>query len=137
MSIKNLTNLSQQNYSISNNQLKALFGGVCIGYSITVIIFILYAILLTYTNISDKNMDIVVVIATIISVAIAGYDSTKQSESKGLFWGILAGIIYFTILALISVLIYGNFSFNSDKIVTLLVSMASGGMGGVVGINKK
>ncbi len=119
------------------SQLKALMGGVCVGYCITVILFIFYAILLTYTNLSDKGMDVVVILTTILSVAVAGFDSTKQAESKGLLWGVLAGVIYALILIIISGLIDGDFSLNPDLIVTLLVSMASGGIGGIIGVNRK
>ncbi len=119
------------------NQLKALVGGVCIGYSVTIIIFIFYAILLTYTNISDKGMDVIVILTTILSVIIAGYDSTKNASSKGLMWGVLAGILYCAILIFISTLMDGKLTFDAETIITILVSMASGGIGGVIGINKK
>lgn len=128
----------EKDYTLApKSQLKALVGGVCIGYSITVIIFILYATLLTYTNISDSNMDIVVILTTILSVVIAGYDSTRQSESKGLLWGIIAGLLYAVILIIISGLIDGNFAITAETIITILVSIASGGIGGVLGVNKK
>lgn len=127
----------ETNYVTEKNQLKALVGGVCIGYSITVIVFIVYAMILTYTNISDKGMDIVVILTTIISVIIAGFDSTKNANSKGLLWGVLAGLLYSSILVIISSLLDGSFTFSPDTIVTILVAMASGGIGGVIGINKK
>ncbi len=118
-------------------QLKALIGGVCIGYSITVIIFILYAIILTYTNISDKGLDVIVILTTILSVIVAGYDSVKNSASKGLLWGVLAGLLYSIILVVISTLIDGNLVLNGETIITIAVATASGGIGGVIGINKK
>ncbi len=121
----------------ATNQFKFLVGGVCIGYSITIIIFIFYAILLTYSNVSDKGMDIIVILTTVISVIVAGYDSTKNARSKGLLWGVLAGMLYAVILILISTLIDGKLTFNADTIVTILVAIASGGIGGVIGINKK
>ncbi len=120
-----------------NNQFKSLVGGVCIGYSITVIVFIIYAILLTYSNVSDKGMDVVVIITTIVSVMIAGYDCTKNSKSKGLLWGVLAGLLYSVILLIVSSLIDGEITFDGETIITILVAMASGGIGGVFGINKK
>ncbi len=119
------------------NQFKSLVGGVCIGYSITIIVFIIYAILLTYSNLSDKGMDVVVILTTIISVIIAGFDSTKNAQSKGLLWGVLAGLIYSFILIVISSLIDGNFALDTETIITLLVAMASGGIGGIIGINKR
>lgn len=120
----------------SGNQFKSLVGGVCIGYSVTVIIFIFYSILLTYTNISDKGMDVIVILTTILSVIVAGYDSARNSENKGLLWGVISGFIYAFVLIIISSLIDGNITFDSDTVVTILVALASGGIGGVIGINK-
>ncbi len=117
-------------------QIKSLFGGVLIGYCFTTIVFILYAIILTYTNLSEKGLDVIVILTTILSVAIAGYDSTKNHTKNGLFFGVLAGFIYAIILVIISILINGTLSLTFDTIITILVSIASGGIGGIIGINK-
>ncbi len=117
-------------------QFKPLIGGVCIGYSVTIIIFILYAVILTYTNVTDKGLDIIVILTTILSVAIAGYDSAKTQSKNGLIFGILAGLLYAIILIIVSTLIDGKLTFDFETIITILVSVASGGIGGIIGINK-
>lgn len=146
MDIKNMDKLNfarksqnkgSEDIKTIGNQFKCLIGGVSIGYAITVIIFIFYAILLTYTNLSDKNMDIVVIITTVLSVMIAGFDTTKNANSKGLMWGVLAGLLYAMILLFVSTLIDGKMIFDAETIITFLVAMASGGIGGIIGINKK
>lgn len=118
------------------SQLKCLVSGVCIGYAITVIIFIFYAILLTYTNLSDRGMDVVVILTTVFSVMIAGYDTTKNANSKGLLFGVLSGLMYCAILIFVSTLIDGKLTFDAETIITILVACAAGGIGGIIGINK-
>lgn len=119
------------------NQIKCLLGGVSVGYAITIIVFIAYAIMLTYTNLSDKGMDVVVILTTVISVMIAGFDTTKNAEKGGLIWGVFAGIVYCVILIFISTLIDGKLILDAETFITILVAMASGGIGGIFGINKK
>lgn len=111
---------------------------VAIAYAITIIIFIAYAIILTYTEFTEKQIPIVVIITIIISVMVAGYDSAKSANSKGWLWGMTAGLIYAVILIIIGVLsTKGNIEIEFSTIVMLIMSIAGGGLGGMIGINAK
>lgn len=116
------------------NVLKA----VMIAYAITVIIFIGYAILLTYTQITEKYMSIVVIVTTIISVMLAGYDCAKAVNSKGWMWGMISGLIYAVISIIIGVVsMKGKIKIELSTVAMLFMSIACGGLGGMIGINKK
>lgn len=116
------------------NILKA----VIIAYAITVIVFIGYAILLTYTEMTEKYMSIVVIVTTIVSVVLAGYDSAKAAPSKGWLWGITAGLLYAVISIIIGIVsMKGQIKIEFSTIAMLFMSIACGGLGGMIGINKK
>ena len=120
-----------------SNRIYSLFSGVLIGYAITCIIFLGYSILITYTSLTDEKMPLVVAGATLISVIVAGFDAAKGADNKGWFWGIMAGCIYGLILMLIMTLVLKGFSMDSRTGTMLVLSLAGGGLGGVIGINFK
>ncbi len=117
--------------------LVALLSGLGIGYAITCIIFIAYAILLTYTNITEKNIPIVVLATVVLSVLVAGYDAAKAVEKKGWLWGMLAGLLYAVIMILIGLSVLRNFGLDGKMFTLLVLSLAGGGLGGIIGINFK
>lgn len=118
-------------------QAKSLFSGVMIGYAITCLVFITYAVLLTYTSITEENISLVVTITSIVSVLVAGFDAARGATSKGWLWGIIAGFIYAVILVVIMTWVQGRLILDSRTISVLILSLAGGGLGGVIGINLK
>ena len=69
---------------INKPQWQKLMGGIAIAFAITCIVFIAYALILTYTGVSEKYIGIVSVICTVASAAIAGFDSAKGECCGGL-----------------------------------------------------
>lgn len=119
------------------NQLQCLAKGLGIAYAITAIVFIVYAIILTYTNVTDKHVGLIAVICTVAASAVCGFDSAKAADSKGIIWGMIAGICYAAILFIIGFFVIGGAYFDAGKLITLLVATAGGGIGGIFGINTK
>ena len=117
------------------SRLNSLVSGVLVGYAITCIIFLAYSILITYTSLTDDKMPLVVAGATLVSVIVAGFDAARGAENKGWFWGIMAGLIYAVILMLIMMTVLNNFKVDSRTVTVLVLCIAGGGLGGVVGIN--
>ena len=118
-------------------QIGNVISGVLIAYAITCIVFIGYAILLTYTNIAENNISLIVTITSILSVIVAGFDAAKDATGKGWFWGMIAGLIYAVILICIMTWVQREFRVDSRAVTLLILSVAGGGLGGVVGINLK
>ena len=117
------------------SQVLSLVTGVVVAYAITFIVLIAYAVLLKYSRVSESGIPIVVTITSIIAVIIAGFDAAKGAENKGWFWGILAGMLYAIILVAIGFFVDENFTFDSSSVTLLILAIAGGGLGGVIGIN--
>jgi len=124
-----------------NGELKKQRGnvisGVLVAYAITCIVFIAYAILLTYTDMTEKNIPLIVTLTTIISVIIAGVDAAKGASGKGWLWGMIAGALYGILLISIMTWIRKAFIMDSRSLTLIILSVAGGGLGGVLGINMK
>ncbi len=118
-------------------QLKMLVMGVLVGYAITVIIFLGYSMLITYTEMSEKNLPVVVAVTTLLSVIVAGFDAARGAEHKGWLWGMGAGLVYVLVMALIMTVVLRGFTMDSRTLTVAILSIAGGGLGGVLGINMK
>lgn len=120
---------------LKESPLISLLSGVIIGYAVTAIIFIGYAIVLTYSDITDRNTDLIVTLATLISVIIAGFDTGKNAKYKGWLWGVIAGLLYAIIMVLLGFFISEGYTIDGKTYATLAISLAGGGLGGILGIN--
>jgi putative membrane protein (TIGR04086 family) len=120
-----------------SSRFMSLVQGVLVGYAITVIIFLAYSLLITYTSMPDDKTPIVVAGATLVSVILAGFDAARGADAKGGLWGIMAGLIYAVILVALMTIVLKEFAYDSRTVTLLLLSLAGGGLGGVIGINFK
>ncbi len=129
----NMNNLVTKEYS----EIKNLMVGLLLGYAITIIGFLGYAIMLTYTDTTDSNMNVVTTIITVISVLVAGFDTAKNSKNKGLLWGLISGFTYSLIMLIIGSLLIENFTMDGQSALLMFLSILVGGIGGIFGINLK
>lgn len=132
--------ISSRNSSKETKE-KNIFNSLAIGtifaYFITLLVFIIYSLLITYTDVTEKYMQTIIMVTTVISVLVSGFLSTKNIKSKGLLIGILSGVIYFIILLIVAFCILPTIEFNSKLLTLLILSICSGGIGGIIGINLK
>jgi len=119
----------------NKSQIKQLIIGVLWGYAITCIVFLAYAMLITYTQMSERNLPTVVAVTTLLSVMVAGFDAAKGAPSRGWMWGMIAGVAYVTILAIIMVVMLPGFFVDGRTVTVIVLSVAGGGLGGILGIN--
>jgi len=114
-----------------------LLKGMAAAFAITCIIFIGFGILLTYTEMSEERLPVVSLVSTALSVSAAGYDWAACMKKRGILWGMAAGAVYTVLLYLITGLASDDFSVGSSALMTLVVALAGGAAGGVLGVNRK
>lgn len=123
--------------AVSGNTWLCLLRGMAIAFAITCIIFIGFGILLTYTDLSEDSLPLVSLVCTALSAAAAGYDWAACMKKKGLLWGLAAGAVYTVLLYLITSLAANSFALQLSGVMTLIVALAGGSIGGILGVNRK
>jgi len=111
--------------------------GVLMAYAITCIAFLAYAMLLTYTDMSERTLPMVVAVTTLLSVMVAGFDAAKNAPNRGWLWGMGAGFVYVLIMAIIMIVALPTFSVDGRTFMTIIIGILGGGLGGILGINLK
>ena len=133
--IKNKENILQGN----NDNLKAniirIIKGSLLSIIVSVIFLIVFAMLLTYTSLSENTITPIVLAIVGLSILLGSYLSTKKINKKGILNGAMVGIIYMLILYIISSVIFMDFSINASSIIMIICGIIAGIIGGIVGVN--
>lgn len=117
--------------------LKALGKGLLISFIITILILLIFSIILTFTNISEKTIVPVIIISTAISILIGSSISNIRIKKNGILNGALIGGGYILILYLLSSILNSRFNLNIQSIIMISVGVVFGILGGIIGVNKR
>lgn len=120
----------------SSNTL-AIIKGVLWSYVWTAALFMIAALLLTYTSFDMKHIPLITLITTLTSVFIAGFITARSAASKGWIWGMIAGGLYAFILCIINVATKRPLIFNRQMWTLWFMALGGGTLGGMLGINAK
>ena len=116
---------------------KYIFKGVLISFVTTLICLIILSALLTYTNLSEQIINPTIIIVTGISILIGSSIGNIRIRKNGLLNGALIGGIYLLFIYFVSSLLNWNFKINLQSIILIVVGIAFGILGGIIGVNKK
>lgn len=115
--------------------IKEYTKSLIIAYVIALVLLCLTAVIFAYTNINDSLLNTFVFVIVVITNLLGGIFVSMKTKRKGLLRGLIFGIIYFIVIYLISVILYSGFFINKAVGIYLLLSIASGIIGGIVGVN--
>ena len=117
--------------------LMSILKSLMFSYGFTLIVFTVFALLLTYTSMPDSIMGTVVFITMVFSVMIAGFMTGKRANSRGWLNGAVGGLLYVLILYIVGAVFVTGLIFDSHVLWLLIIGFLSGAFGGIVGINIK
>ena len=123
--------------SDEKNKLLTLLKGVMLAYIITIPFFMLFSLILSYTNFPENYISPAVMLTTLISIVISSIIVSKSINSRGWLVGGVMGFIYMLILYIFSGVVFKNFSISKYLMTMTLVCMAAGSVGGIMGVNIK
>lgn len=121
----------------NSNSLIRILKGSMIAIAVTIILLIIFAAILTYSNINENTMPTVIIVITAFSILIGSQIATTKIKRNGILNGALLGVIYITFLYILSGLVTKNFSLNNYSIIMIATSILIGGLGGIIGVNRK
>ena len=116
--------------------MKIIKGSV-IAIILSVILLTIYALLLSYTTISENTMVPVIITITGISILIGSSISSMHIKKQGMVNGALVGLIYMLTLYILSSIFLLSFEINLKSVIMIGVGILAGMIGGVIGVNMK
>lgn len=119
----------------SNNIFMKILKGLIFSFIITLISVFIFSIILTYTNISESIIPIVLIILTFISILIGSMLVMRNINKNGMVNGAIIGGTYVILLYLISSILNTGFGMNMYTIIMIIAGIISGIIGGIIGVN--
>lgn len=111
--------------------------GMAIATLLTLIVFGLFAVILSYTPLSEGAIPYITMITQIIGAAVSGYIPAKRVGTRGIVTGALSAFLYMLVIWLIASLVSDGFYIGPHILTMLALSVVSGAAGGIFGVNLK
>lgn len=121
----------------NSNGIVIILKGSLISIIATIVLLMVFAAVLTYSNINENSMPTVIIVVTALCILVGSQITTSKIKRNGIVNGALVGAIYILALYLISSIISKDFSLNIYSIIMMATSILIGGIGGIIGVNKK
>lgn len=121
----------------NSNGIVIILKGSLISIIATIVLLMIFAAVLTYSNINESSMPTVIIVVTALCILVGSQITTSKIKRNGIVNGALVGAIYILALYLISSIISKDFSLNIYSIIMMATSILIGGIGGIIGVNKK
>jgi putative membrane protein (TIGR04086 family) len=120
-----------------DNRLKmsVILKSVGIGYGFSLICFLLLAVLVTFTKLSENIVPMVTQGIIIIGLTISGAGAAIKSKTRGWLYGIICGVLFVGVLIIVSWIAVDGFTFDKYVLSKVLLGIAVGAIGGMIGIN--
>ena len=131
MSVKNMEKINKYK---SNNFIKILIG-CAVSIIISSLSFLVLAIILVNTNVSEEIIPASVIIISIISLLIGSIISSRKINKKGIINGGAVAVIYIGIIYILSSVTLIGFELNTISILIIISLIISGMIGGIIGVN--
>ena len=133
MNIKEITKKTSLDNNIKEKSkfIDVLKGSIT-AIVITLISLVIFSTVLANTNINENTIIPVIIAVTAISILIGSIISVSKISKKGLLNGALVGLIYIAIIYLLSSMVNGNFSFDSNSLIIIISAKIAGLFGGII-----
>ncbi|ENK1243052.1 TIGR04086 family membrane protein [Clostridium sporogenes] len=109
--------------------------GILRAVILTVIMLLLFAVVLTFTDVSEKISSIIYLLITILSIMYGTIYSVRKINKKGWLIGLVISIIYMVIIYIISIVSGNTLTFGTDRFIRILLALILGMLSGMLGIN--
>lgn len=119
----------------NNNCIVKIVKGITYSFIVTLISIFIFSVILTYTNVSEGIVPIVIIVLTFISILIGTIISMRKISKNGMINGAIIGGMYVVLLYLISSILNTGFTMNVYTIIMIVLGIVSGIIGGIIAVN--
>lgn len=120
---------------VKENIYLKILKGLGIAFISTLVGILIFSILLTYTNIPEATIPVVIIVISFISILLGSSISTRKISKNGMIRGGIIGGIYTALLYFVSSILNTGFAVNIYTIIMIIVGIVAGLIGGILGIN--
>jgi putative membrane protein (TIGR04086 family) len=132
---KNTYSAKTQDEGVKSNTYMVMLKSLLACLIMSFVMILLYALILSFTSISDASMSKVTQTILIISVAISSAYGGKKTRHRGWLFGSILGLIFTILLIPFGMALGQVFAMDVYLIAKLLIAAVVGAIGGIIGVN--
>lgn len=131
---KTYSNKSQDE-AVNQSTYTIMLKSLAICFIISFIMILIYALILSFSSMSDISMSKVTQTILIISIVIASIYGSKKVKQRGWMFGMVLGLIFALLLIPFGIAFGQMVAVDLYLLAKLLVSALVGAIGGIIGVN--
>lgn len=113
--------------------IKPLISSIIIGLVITALLFILFALAMSFYILPINSASVVASLSIAVGTFFGGFFAAKKLKKNGLIIGALCGLLMFILFTLIGIAAFGSAP-SASTLIRLLIFVTSGAIGGIIGV---
>lgn len=113
-----------------SNPMTAIFASVFAMFIISALLLVILALILYKAEPGESVIKVGIVVVYVVAGFLGGFLMGRIMQEQKFLWGLAAGIIYFAVLFVASVVAGGGFDMEPAKVITTLILCAASGMAG-------
>ena len=111
--------------------------GAAIAAVFTLLVFLISALLLSYTPLAEETIPYIAFITEGIGAAISGFVPAKKSGKNGVVTGVLCALLYILIIWICASVTSDGVFLDPHIFIMAGISVLMGAIGGILGVNLK
>lgn len=121
----------------NNQKIIRIIKSILFSIILTLTLLFVYSILLSYTDVPESTIPIVIIIISGVSILISTIICMLKIKNNGIINGGIIGLIYMLFIYLLSSIVQTGFNLNIYSIVMIIAGVLCGMLGGIIGVNIK
>ena len=113
----------------NDNTFMKIVKGILMSFLITLLCIFIFSVILTYSNVSESVIPIVIIIITLISIFTSTIICIKKVQKNGLIYSAIIGGTYVILLYLLSSMLNTGFGVNIYSLLMIILGIISGIIG--------
>ncbi|MDP4087980.1 MAG: TIGR04086 family membrane protein [Bacillota bacterium] len=102
---------------------------------ITTILLVVYAIVMTVTEVSNQVTSVYYLLVTCLSVIYGSIYAARKNNKNGWLVGMLVALLYMLLLYIIARIVFGYSDFGTKELLRMAIAVMVGALSGMLGIN--
>ena len=135
MKMKTKINIKSSN--MKNSMIGFIAKGTMIALCVSLVLVLVFAFLLKFTNISDSAIAPVNQVIKGVSIFLGVFIGLKKCKELGLVSGLLIGFIYTLLAFLVFSILRGGFTFDITLLTDWVFGAVIGAICGIISVNIK
>ncbi|ABW19260.1 TIGR04086 family membrane protein [Alkaliphilus oremlandii] len=132
-----MRNIKKNTVNLGYFNIRIYGRGLIRGYTVALILFLLVAVLITYSSVGEHIIPLSTSIIMIIGIVFSAMYCSVKLRSKGWLHGGIVGLIFVLILIIISKAFISGYSFDQITLYKMILGLGAGAIGGMLGVNIK